>query len=306
MTILLVGEESAGIHTLKLIAQGPHRIAAVMASPDRSGASLWKAADTMGHATWDSRRVKDQAFAREVRDAGVDLLLNVHSLFLVHPDVLAAPRIGCYNLHPGPLPRYAGLNSVSWALYRGETAYGVTLHRMEPGIDTGPIAFQTLFEIAADDTALSLSTKCIREGLELVRRLLVAASRDAADIPRIAQNLSHREYFGGEAPDGCRVRWSHAARDIANLVRACDFFPFPSPWGHPRATLSGEALHIVKARTTGRATSDRPGTVGERMGDTIAVACADEWLAVDKVIVAGRSVPAVTLLGPGQQLDDGA
>ena len=73
-----------------------------------------------------------------MREQGVDLLLNVHSLYLIaRRTVVAAPRIGSFNLHPGPLPEYAGLNTPSWAIYNGEREHGVTVHWMEPGVDTG-------------------------------------------------------------------------------------------------------------------------------------------------------------------------
>src|SRR5580692_7331177 len=70
-------------------------------------------------------RVKDPELAESLRSAQVDLLLNVHSLYIIHQGVLAVPRLGAYNLHPAPLPRYAGLNSVSWAIYHGEKEHGV-------------------------------------------------------------------------------------------------------------------------------------------------------------------------------------
>lgn len=64
-------------------------------------------------------------------------------------------RMGSFNLHPGPLPRYAGLNVRSWAIYQDEQTHGVTLHWMEARVDTGPIAFETMFDLSADDSGLS-------------------------------------------------------------------------------------------------------------------------------------------------------
>ena len=98
-----------------------------------------------------------------MRSEEIDLLLNVHSLYVIHADLVAAPRTGSFNLHPGPLPEYAGLNAPSWAIYHGESRHTVTVHWMEPGIDTGAIAYETSFEIAEDDTGLSLSARCVRE-----------------------------------------------------------------------------------------------------------------------------------------------
>src|SRR5215813_9239982 len=142
MNVILAGEESAGIQTLKALARSDHRIVAVMASPTKkslNSSTLWQAAAQMGLPTWPAALVKDPAFARRISDAEVDIILNAHSLFVMHGEVVEAPRVGSFNLHPGPLPRYAGLNVVSWAIYRGERTHGVTVHKMAAGIDTGPI-----------------------------------------------------------------------------------------------------------------------------------------------------------------------
>jgi UDP-4-amino-4-deoxy-L-arabinose formyltransferase/UDP-glucuronic acid dehydrogenase (UDP-4-keto-hexauronic acid decarboxylating) len=303
MNILLVGQEAAGLRTLEYVASTTHRLAGLLTSAGSGAAGVSGAAARLRVPVRDARLVKDPTFAREVRDAGVDILLNVHSLHVIHPEVAAAPAIGSFNLHPGPLPRYAGLNTVSWAVARGETEYGVTLHWLEPAIDAGPIAFQSWFALGDEDSALSVMTRCVRAGVELVKRLLGAAAEDPRSIPRLAQDLSQRRYFTGRPPDCC-IRWTRPAREIANLVRACDYFPFPSPWGHPRAALHGTPLDIVKARRTGRRADAAPGTIARAAG--VEVACGDEWLSVERVLVGGRALPAGEVLQRAARLDDGA
>ncbi len=305
MNILLVAEESAGIQMLKVLAQSPHRIVAVMASPSKTGATVWGTAEKMGLPTWEAKQVKDPAFAMKIREAEVDLLLNVHSLYLINGEVVAAPKIGSYNLHPGPLPKYAGLNTVSWAIYRGETEYGVTLHRMEPGIDTGTITFQKMFTIDLQETALSVYSKCIREGVGLLKLLLEVAEKGIEQIPAISQDFSKREYFNKKPPDECRIHWELPAKQIFNLIRACDYFPFPSPWGHPRAGLNGTEIKIIKARLTGRPVDAAAGTVGTLQGTALEIACGDEWLLCERVMLDGVAKPAAEVLQPGQRLNDG-
>jgi methionyl-tRNA formyltransferase len=311
VNILLVGEESAGIQTLRALTDSDHRIVAVMASQSKynSGlANLWETAEKLGHRTWPSKLVKDPRFADEVRNAEVDIILNIHSLFIINKEVVMAPRIGCFNMHPGPLPRYAGLNAVSWAIYRGETSHGVTIHKMEPGIDTGPIVYQELFDIDDADTGLTLSARCIRSGIALVLRLMETASIDPAIIPLTSQDLTKREYFGHEIPYEGRLIWSLPAREIINFVRACDFFPFPSPWGHPRTvleTMSGaQEIGVVKACLTGERCDGSPGTVGEFVGPGVKIACGDEWIIVNKLKVEGRYVNSARVLKPGSRLSE--
>src|SRR5207253_7744371 len=179
MNILLIGEESAGIQMLHEIERSGHRVIAVMASPGRvaaSGASLWDAAAKLGLPTWPAQLVKDPLLAERMRAEEVDLLLNVHSLYVIHGTVLGAPRIGAFNLHPGPLPRYAGLNAVSWAIYQGEKEHGLTLRKLVPEIDAGPIIFQESVSIGSEETGLSQTAKCVNAGVPLILRLLEAAA----------------------------------------------------------------------------------------------------------------------------------
>ncbi len=308
MNVILVGEESAGIQTLRALARSDHRIVAVMASPTKKSScssTLWQVAEQMGRPTWPASLVKDPAFARRLRAAEVDILLNAYSLFVMHDEVVRAPRLGSFNLHPGPLPRYAGLNVVSWAIYRGEQTHGVTIHKMAAGIDTGPIVYQSMFNIEADDTALSLYARCAKVGVALLLRLLETASRDENAIPLSPQDLTQREYFGREAPENARVNWSRQAREIVNLTRACDYYPFPSPWGHPRARLGEQEIAIIKVRLTGQLCDAGPGTVRRLAGPAVQVACGDEWIWVDKLLVEGKYLPAAEVFQPGSRLDNG-
>jgi methionyl-tRNA formyltransferase len=305
MNILLIGEESAGIQMLHEIERSGHRVIAVMASPGRvaaSGASLWDAAAKLGLPTWPAQLVKDPLLAERMRAEEVDLLLNVHSLYVIHGTVLGAPRIGAFNLHPGPLPRYAGLNAVSWAIYQGERSHGVTVHWMAPEIDAGPIAYQSLFPIDENDTALSLAARCVREGLPLMMRLLDVAAKHPAEIPAVPQDIEKREYFPAGVPEGGRLSWRWPAQKIVDFVRACDYFPFRSPWGHPRTSMGTQELAVVKARRTRLAADSPPGTVGESTGEGVKVASSDEWLLVTKLKIGKESIHPAQVLKGGEKL----
>src|SRR3974390_2318198 len=110
MNIVLIAEESAGIQALATLSDTNHCIVAVLASPMKSRvprASVFLAAKKCGLPVWPAELVKDASFAERLRAERVDLILNVHSLYLIHDEVLRAPLIGAFNLHPGPLPRYA-------------------------------------------------------------------------------------------------------------------------------------------------------------------------------------------------------
>lgn len=304
--MLLVAEEAAGIQVLRLIAGSDYRLVAVMTAPPTrgGGATVASVADGLGVPVLPSARVREPELAEWIRSEQVDLLLNVHSLFVAHADVVAAAAVGSFNLHPGPLPEYAGLNAPSWAIYNGESRHAVTVHWMEPGIDTGAIAYEQSFDIGQDETGLSLSARCVREGLPLLERLLEDAA-GGGELPKRPQDLSRRRYFGREVPQDGKVEWGRPAQEVVAFVRACDFFPFASPWGHPVARLDGSEVSILKAGSTGEAASPEPGTVGRVTDGSATVAAADEWVAVSRVSVNGEVEDAASVLRPGARLDDG-
>jgi methionyl-tRNA formyltransferase len=305
VNVLLVAEESAGIQVLRALAASPHRVVAAMTAPPTrgGGATVGGVAEQLGVPVVASERVRDPETAEWMRGEGVDLLLNVHSLYLIVGEVVAAPRIGSFNLHPGPLPEYAGLNTPSWAIYNGEPRHGVTVHWMEPGVDTGAIAYESRFDLTESDTGLSVSARCVREGVPLIERLLETAAEDPAAIPAQPQDLSRRRYYKrAEVPDDGRIVWSRPAKRIVDLVRAADYFPFASPWGTPTTELGGVELAVLKAARTGEAAEAPPGTVGEERDRGIVVAAADEWVLVERVQQSGRAQPAAEVLRPGLAL----
>lgn len=304
MKVVLVGEESAGLQVLKALAESKHELAAVLASPPGpkpAGFNLWSVAQKMGYETLPAGQVKKAEFADQLRAKSVDILLNVHSLHIVHRDVVNAPRLGAFNLHQGLLPRYAGLNTVSWAIFRGETSQGVTVHKMDPGVDTGPIVYQSSFPIDSGDTALSLSFKCVKEGVSLVLRLLEAAESEAG-IPLTPQDPENRELFNGEVPNHGRLSWSWPAAKVINFVRACDCLPFSSPWGHPLTRRGAQEFALVKAQPTGLHCDAEPGKVGDSTPSGVHVACQDEWILASKLRVGDRYVPAREFLKSGDDL----
>jgi methionyl-tRNA formyltransferase len=307
MNIVLAAQEMAGLQVLKELARSNHRVVAVLTEPPRSSqesrASLWNVASDLGFKTWPAQMVKDPALGETLRSAQVDILLNVHALFIIHPKVLAAPRFGGYNLHPALLPRFAGLNSVSWAILHGEKEHGVTIHKMEPGIDTGAIVYQEHFPVGDEDTALALSFKCAQIGVALVFRLLETVSTSPEALPLISQDLSRREYFGKKIPNGGDLCWKDSAERIVNFVRACDYFPFRSPWGEPRTKLGSDEINVIKASRTGLVSHAEPGTVDQVSESGVFVAGGDQWVLVKKLKFAGKYFAAADILKPGDRLE---
>jgi len=137
----------------------------------------------------------------------------------------------------------------------------------------------------------------------MVSRLLETLDANPASLPQIPQDVSQRRYFGSEIPHRSRMNWSLPAQRLVNFVRACDFYPFLSPWGHPLVRKGECEFGIAKAARTGSPAEARPGTVGLIDGSSIAVACADEWICVRKVYLQNKLVDATEVLRTGECLE---
>jgi methionyl-tRNA formyltransferase len=305
LRIALLCEEAAGARVLQMLARSGHQLAAVLTSPPAAGrphSPVWKLAEKLGLVPIPAPRVREPAFCAELEKAGMDVLLNVHSLHIVPEAVLRTAALGAYNLHPGPLPQLAGLNAPSWALYLGAAEHAVTLHRMEPGIDTGPVVYEERFPIEPEDTGLTVALRCVEKGVPLVARLVDELDAGASAVPLKPQERSLRRYFGRAAPQGGRLRWDQSARRIHAFVRACDYFPFPSPWGAPGTRLEGHEVQILSVALTGEPCGTSPGTVRIDESERALVATADEWLWVRRMGVGGRQVAPREALAAGQRL----
>ncbi len=304
-TILIV-EEGAGIGVLRLIAKRNEHVACIITSPTKAREARVNPsgfAAAQGWPTVHPQAMRSDAFVSEMQRAEVDLLLNVHSLAIVPETLLETARLGAFNMHPGPLPEYAGLNAPGWAICNGEAEHGVTVHRMVRNVDAGPIAYQYRFPIAPRETAFSLTLKCIRGGLPLMEQLLEAASSDPTGIPQHAQDMRRRHYFGARVPEQGWLRWERSANEIDQFVRAFYFHPFDSPWGYPKTKWQNQTIGVLTASLDGSSAREAPGTVIRCDPIGVHVACGEGSLLVRKICFQGRCLAANELLRPGDRLE---
>jgi natural product biosynthesis luciferase-like monooxygenase protein len=204
--------------------------------------------------------------------APFDWLLSIANLSIIPEAVLTLPTKGAINFHDGPLPRYAGLNAPAWAILNRETKYGVTWHMLAGGVDEGDIVEQALFDIAADDTAFSLNSKCYAAAMDSFARVTTQLESGAPKCQ--PQDLSARSYFArDDRPSASgHIDFDASAEDIAARVRAMDFGEYWNPLTCPKIDVNGRVLLVGNATITAPATDAAPGTVLEVHSDGLTLA----------------------------------
>ena len=285
---VILGDQSLTIACADMIISCGHSVAAVVTTD----------ADVRAWAEGKGLRVL--AKPADLTDAGLDpfdWLLSIANLRIIPEAALALAGKGAVNFHDGPLPRYAGLNAPAWAIINGEAQHGVSWHMIEGGVDEGDLLAQELIDIAADETAFSLNSKCYAAGMESFGRVMMQLEAGAPE--RTAQDLRQRSYFARDqrpAPLGL-IDFNQSTAEICTLLRGLDFGGYWNPLGVAKI-CSGEAVFAVSGATPAEG-SGVAGVILDTESDRMVVATSDGAVTLEGL----TALTDAALPGAGIQLD---
>jgi len=214
---------------------------------------------------------------------------------LLPPEFLSLAPHGALNIHASLLPRWRGAAPIQRALLAGDAETGISIMRMDAGLDTGPVLTRHALPIGANDDAGSLHDKLAALGADAIVEAL--AQLEAGKASAVAQPAEGVTYARKIGRDDALLNWSQPASALERVIRALR----PSPGAS--TTLQGERIKIWRARTT--ADRGAPGSV-LAAGDELVVACGDGALAITELQRAGgKALPAAEFLR-GRALSPGA
>ncbi|WCR12302.1 LLM class flavin-dependent oxidoreductase [Paracoccus stylophorae] len=215
--------------------------------------------------------VLPQPDTREPGDLHYDWLFSIANLSLVPDALLDRAAKGAINFHDGPLPRRAGLNTPAWAILQGDTQHGITWHLIEGGLDEGDILEQRLFDIAPDDTTLTLNTRAFEAAIDSFGAVIGQVENG---LRRQKQDLSQRFYHArADRPEGAARLDFNAPREAASrLIRGLDHGDYANPLALAKFEVEGRVIavsHVEPAEGSGA-----PGTViaADEQGATVMFA----------------------------------
>jgi methionyl-tRNA formyltransferase len=206
-------------------------------------------------------------FIDEIRRLRPDFIFSFYYRHMLPVPLLALAKRGAYNMHGSLLPRYRGRAPVNWAVIRGETETGATLHEMVEKPDAGRIVDQQAVPIGPDELAVEVFGKVTDAAEAVLRRSM--ENLLSGQVKLKPQDLSQGSYFGGRRPEDGRIDWSKSAREIHNLVRGVAP-PYPGAF----CDLDGRTLRILRSRMeSGTASGKTKGPYRE--GDDWFALCGD-------------------------------
>jgi methionyl-tRNA formyltransferase len=167
---------------------------------------------------------ESEPLQREIKSISPDFIFSFYYRSMLPMAVLKLARRGAFNMHGSLLPKYRGRAPLNWAVLKGETETGATLHEMVEKPDAGGIVDQQAVPIGPDETAVEVFAKLTGAAETVLRRSLNNLLSGKAKLK--PNDLSKGSYFGRRRPEDGRIDWSKSAADIHNLVRAVAP-PFP-------------------------------------------------------------------------------
>jgi methionyl-tRNA formyltransferase len=197
-----------------------------------------------------------------------DLIVVAAYGHILPKSILDIPRLGCINVHASLLPRYRGAAPINWAVARGETVTGITIMRMDEGMDTGPMLYVREMPIGEDDTAETLFSKLSIVGAEALREALRKLREGTLD--GTPQDAALATYAPMLKKEHGRIDWSRPAGEIRNLVRGM------TPWPSAFALHAGKTLKVLSSAVAAEsAPAGEPGEFVAFGRDGISVACGE-------------------------------
>ncbi|MFN0066562.1 MAG: methionyl-tRNA formyltransferase [Limisphaerales bacterium] len=247
-------------------------------------------------------RARDATFLDELRALAPDLIVVAAYGQILPPAVLDLPRHGCLNVHASLLPRWRGAAPIQWAILAGDAETGVTLMRMDAGLDTGPMLAAARTPLRPDDTGRTLHDRLAELGGALLVRTLPGWL--SGTVPAVPQPAAGTTYARKVTKADGAMDWRRPAVELERQIRAFD--PWPGSWTRLAGTAAGGLIKLWRAEAIPAASAEAPGTVLAAGPAGPVVRCGEGGLRLLELQrEGGRRLPARAFLA-GNPLPPGA
>ena len=292
--IVFMGSPEFALPTLKALAE-KYTIAGVVTQPDRPAGRgrnlkappVKELALDLGLSVIQPKRLKEPDGMEQLYHWNPDLIVVAAFGQILRPEVLDLPFYGSLNIHASLLPRWRGAAPIHAAILHGDKETGITIMKMDPGLDTGPILNSKSIPISPDDTTGSLSPRLADLGanllLETIPRYL------AGDLDPVTQDEILATYAPTIKKAEAELNFTHSAISLERRIRAFN------PWPCAFTRWQSKHLKIYHAHTA-QGPLVEPGTTAIHEG-LPAIGTRDGLLVLDEVQPAGkRAMPAEVFL----------
>lgn len=308
MRVVFMGTPTFAVGSLKALTEsGKHEIVGVVTQPDRPKGRGNKVIMTpvkeyaleQGFTVYQPEKVKTPEFVQILRDMNPEIIVVAAFGQFLSKEILDMPKFGCINVHASILPKYRGAAPIQYAIIKGEKESGVTIMKMDIGMDTGDMLDKVIVPISENMTMGELHDELMVKGATLL--LEVMEQIQAGTANPIPQNNDEATYATLLNRSMECIDWSKTAKEVHDLIRG--FNPEPSTF---TSLPNGKKLKIWGSQLTDKTSEAKPGTVVEINKRTFYVACGTGVIEITEVQPESKKrMPAqVFINGRGVQVND--
>jgi len=303
MRVAFMGTPAFAVPALEALLDH-HEVVLVVTQPDRPAgrgmgvraSAVADAARARGARLMQPEKARDPALAETLRGSGAEVLVVAAYGQLLPPAVLDATAHGGINVHASLLPRWRGASPIAAAILAGDEKTGVSIMRMEAGLDTGPVLLQYEASITGEDTTATLGARLAEIG---ARALLEGLERIAQGTATFTpQDGSAATYAPLVKKTDGDLDWARRAAHLERAVRAYD------PWPGVRVPLHGETVRLLRGKPVPgwfAGSGGAPGDIVEIGAAGITVMAADGPFLVEEVQPPGRRAMAAADYARGRR-----
>ncbi len=282
MRLIFMGTPDFAVETLKALIAAGHEIACVYAQPPRASGRGLQLRPTPVHAYAEVQGIevrtplslKSPDEQQRFNDVKADAAVVVAYGLLLPQAVLDASKYGCFNVHASLLPRWRGAAPIQRAIMAGDAETGLTIMRMEAGLDTGPMLKVGRVTIGPETTASSLHDELAVLGSRLIVEVLENPS-----VHGTIQPIDGVTYAKKIEKSEAHIDFSKSALEVRNHIHGLS--PFPGAW----CMANGARVKILQCQLV-----ERDGDAGEMLDDELTVACGMGALRFTSLQREGKGV----------------
>ncbi|MDO4276156.1 MAG: methionyl-tRNA formyltransferase [Eubacteriales bacterium] len=306
MKIVYMGTPDFAVAPLRAMVEAGYEVAGVVTQPDKPkgrGKTLTptpvkEEALKHGITVYQPEKVRDPEFLETLKSIGPDIIVVAAFGQIIPKVILEMPEFGCINIHASLLPKYRGAAPIQQAVIDGEKESGVTVMKMETGLDTGDMISRTVVELSPEETGGTLFDKLSEAGAQLLVRTLPSIFDRTAVYEKQPQD-SPTPYAAMITKQMGLMDFNKSAEELERLVRGLN------PWPSAYTFLKGKTLKVWKSRIGSGESSAEPGTVIQADKEGIHVACGSGILILTEIQLEGKKRMGAEAFLRGFKMENG-
>ena len=306
MRIVFMGTPDFSVGTLRALAEAGHQIVGVVSQPDKPRGRGKALAPTpvkeealrLGLPVYQPEKVREEGFVQTLRELEPDVIVVVAFGQIIPESILSLAPLGCINVHASLLPGYRGAAPIQLAVINGEEKSGVTIMRMDAGLDTGDMISRVEVPLSEEETGGSLFDKLSQAGARLLVETLPTLA-DGTAVYEKQPSESPTDYAGMIRKEMGNLDWSMPAVKLERLIRGLN------PWPSAYTFLGGKTLKLWRARVEQSQSEASCGTVLSAGKGGLLVQTGDGALRILELQLEGKKRMDAEAFLRGYQIPEG-